>query len=74
GDMVMDMFAGRLQAKVIRVDATEQFMGKLAGVSDPEAKRKIIGGEFVEVFKAEAAKLKAGDAGHKGATFLAQGT
>ncbi len=70
----MDMFAGRLQAKVIRVDATEQFMGKLAGVSDPEAKRKIIGGEFVEVFKAEAAKLKAGDAGHKGATFLAQGT
>jgi GMP synthase (glutamine-hydrolysing) len=49
-------------------------MGKLAGVSDPEAKRKIIGNEFVEVFKAEAAKLKAGDGGHKGATFLAQGT
>jgi GMP synthase (glutamine-hydrolysing) len=74
GDMVMDMFAGRLHAKVIRVDATEQFMSKLAGVSDPEAKRKIIGGEFVEVFKAEAAKLKASGAGHKGATFLAQGT
>jgi len=74
GKMVMEMFAGRLHAKVIHVDATEQFMGKLAGVSDPEAKRKIIGNEFVEVFKAEAAKLKAGDGGHKGATFLAQGT
>ncbi|MCF8186395.1 MAG: glutamine-hydrolyzing GMP synthase, partial [Sulfuritalea sp.] len=74
GDMVMDMFAGRLHVKVIRVDATDQFMGHLAGVSDPEAKRKIIGREFVEVFKAEAAKLKAGDGGHKGATFLAQGT
>lgn len=74
GDMVMDMFAGRLHAKVIRVDATEQFMHKLAGVNDPEAKRKIIGGEFVAVFKAEAAKLKAGDTNAKGATFLAQGT
>ncbi len=74
GKMVMEMFAGKLHAHVIHVDATEQFMGKLAGVSDPEAKRKIIGREFVEVFKAEAAKLKAGDAGHKGATFLAQGT
>ncbi len=74
GKMVMEMFAGRLHARVIHVDATAQFMGKLAGVSDPEAKRKIIGKEFVEVFKAEAAKLKAGDGGHKGATFLAQGT
>ena len=74
GDMVMEMFKGKLHANVIRVDAADQFMGKLAGVSDPEAKRKIIGGEFVEVFKAEAAKLKAGDQGHKGATFLAQGT
>jgi len=74
GKMVMEMFAGRLHANVIHVDASAQFMGKLAGVSDPEAKRKIIGKEFVEVFKAEAAKLKAGDKGHKGATFLAQGT
>ena len=74
GDMVMEMFKGKLHANVIRVDAADQFMGKLAGVGDPEAKRKIIGGEFVEVFKAEAAKLKAGDQGHKGATFLAQGT
>ncbi|MDD2693005.1 MAG: glutamine-hydrolyzing GMP synthase [Simplicispira sp.] len=74
GDMVMEMFAGKLHAKVIRVDASDLFLGKLAGVSEPEAKRKIIGGLFVDVFKAEAAKLKAGGAGHKGATFLAQGT
>ena len=74
GDMVMDMFVGKLHAKVIRVDAAEQFLGHLKGVSEPEQKRKIIGREFVEVFKAEAAKLKAGGSGHKGATFLAQGT
>ena len=74
GDMVMDMFAGRLHVNVIRVDASAQFMGHLSGVSEPEAKRKIIGREFVEVFKAEAAKLKAGDGGHKGAKWLAQGT
>lgn len=74
GKMVMEMFAGQLHARVIHVDATAQFMGQLTGVSDPEAKRKIIGREFVEVFKAEAAKLKAGTGGHKGATFLAQGT
>ncbi|MGA0940736.1 MAG: glutamine-hydrolyzing GMP synthase [Burkholderiaceae bacterium] len=74
GDMVMDMFAGKLHARVIRVDASELFLGQLAGVDDPEKKRKIIGGLFVDVFKAEAAKLKAGDGGHKGATFLAQGT
>jgi GMP synthase (glutamine-hydrolysing) len=74
GDMVMDMFAGKLHAKVIRVDASTMFLGKLAGLSEPEQKRKIIGGLFVDVFKAEAAKLKASGAGHKGATFLAQGT
>ncbi len=67
GKMVMEMFAGRLHAKVIHVDATDQFMGMLAGVSDPEAKRKIIGREFVEVFQAEAKKLA-------NAKFLAQGT
>ena len=72
GDMVMDMFVGQLQAKVIRVDASELFLGKLAGVSDPEAKRKIIGSEFVTVFKQEAAKLVG--AGAKGAKWLAQGT
>ena len=74
GDMVMDMFEGKLHAKVIRVDASELFLGQLAGVTDPEKKRKIIGGLFVDVFKAEAAKLKAAGNGAKGATFLAQGT
>ena len=74
GDAVMEMFVGKLHAKVIRVDAADLFLGKLSGVTDPEAKRKIIGGLFVDVFKAEAAKLKAGQGGHKGATFLAQGT
>ena len=69
--MVMEMFAGRLHAKVVHVDAAEQFLGQLAGVTDPEAKRKIIGREFVEVFQREAAKLKG--AGH-GAKWLAQGT
>jgi len=67
GAMVMEMFAGRLHAKVIHVDASEQFLGHLKGVSDPEAKRKIIGREFVEVFQAEAKKLKS-------ARWLAQGT
>lgn len=74
GDMVMDMFEGKLHAKVIRVDAAELFLGQLAGVTDPEKKRKIIGGLFVDVFKAEAGKLKAAGNGVKGATFLAQGT
>jgi GMP synthase (glutamine-hydrolysing) len=74
GDMVMDMFVGKLHAKVIRVDAAEQFLGHLAGVSDPEAKRKIIGREFVEVFKAEAGKLTASGASKNGAKWLAQGT
>ena len=83
GDMVMDMFVGKLHAKVIRVDAAEQFLGHLKGVTDPEAKRKIIGREFVEVFKAQASVLSASSAiknrvddGRtvKGATFLAQGT
>jgi GMP synthase (glutamine-hydrolysing) len=67
GDMVMEMFAGNLGVKVIRVDAVSQFMDKLAGVTDPEAKRKIIGGEFVEVFDVESAKLV-------NAKWLAQGT
>jgi len=67
GKMVMEMFVGRLHAKVIHVDATAQFMGMLEGVADPEAKRKIIGKEFVEVFQAEAKKLA-------NAKWLAQGT
>ncbi|NMG47076.1 glutamine-hydrolyzing GMP synthase [Azoarcus communis] len=67
GQMVMDMFAGRLHAKVVHVDAAAQFMGHLKGVTDPEQKRKIIGREFVEVFQAEAKKLS-------NAKWLAQGT
>ena len=74
GDMVMDMFAGKLHARVVRVDASQLFLDALKGVNDPEQKRKIIGRLFVDVFKAEAEKLKAGGAGHKGASFLAQGT
>jgi GMP synthase (glutamine-hydrolysing) len=66
-ESVMAMFAGRLHAKVVHVDAGAQFMGKLAGVADPEAKRKIIGAEFVEVFQHEARKLA-------NAKWLAQGT
>ena len=67
GDMVMEMFARHLGVKVIRVDAIDAFMGKLAGIDDPERKRKIIGKEFVEVFQREAKKLPA-------AKWLAQGT
>ena len=74
GQMVMDMFAGRLHAKVIHVQAQDQFMGHLKGVSDPEQKRKIIGREFVEVFQAQANQLKAAGGGVKGAKWLAQGT
>ncbi len=67
GKMVMEMFGKNLGVKVIHVDATAQFMGHLEGVTDPEAKRKIIGREFVEVFQAESAKLS-------NAKWLAQGT
>jgi GMP synthase (glutamine-hydrolysing) len=74
GDMVMDMFVGKLHAKVVRADCSAQFLGHLAGVSDPETKRKIIGREFVEVFKAEAGKLIASGASKNGAKWLAQGT
>jgi len=74
GQMVMDMFAGRLHAKVVHVQAAGQFLGHLKGVTDPEQKRKIIGREFVEVFQAEANKLKAANAQAKGAKWLAQGT
>ena len=66
-DQVMQTFADHLHIKVIHVDASDEFLKHLAGVSDPEAKRKIIGREFVEVFQREAAKLP-----H--AKWLAQGT
>jgi GMP synthase (glutamine-hydrolysing) len=71
GRLVMEMFAGRLHAKVIAVDASAQFLQHLAGVTDPEAKRKIIGREFVEVFQSEAEKLKRAGGGVR---WLAQGT
>ncbi|MEN9784043.1 MAG: synthase [Pseudomonadota bacterium] len=64
---VMDTFGRNLGVKVIHVDARDQFMNHLAGVTDPEQKRKIIGREFVEVFQAESAKLP-------NAKWLAQGT
>ena len=67
GDQVMKIFADHLGVKVIRVNAEERFLSALRGVSDPEAKRKIIGRLFVEVFEEESAKLQ-------GIDFLAQGT
>jgi GMP synthase (glutamine-hydrolysing) len=67
GDQVMEMFAKNMGVKVIRADAEDLFIGKLAGEADPEKKRKIIGNTFIEVFDAEAAKLK-------DVNFLAQGT
>ncbi|VCU72331.1 GMP synthase [glutamine-hydrolyzing] [Pigmentiphaga humi] len=67
GEQVMQTFAENMGLKIVHVDATADFMGKLAGVADPEAKRKIIGKEFVEVFQREAGRLK-------GAKWLAQGT
>jgi GMP synthase (glutamine-hydrolysing) len=67
GVQVMDTFTRNLGVKVIHVDATNQFMGHLKGISDPEQKRKIIGREFVEIFQAEAKKLP-------NAKWLAQGT
>ncbi|MFA9486843.1 glutamine-hydrolyzing GMP synthase [Moraxella haemolytica] len=67
GDQVMQMFADNMGIRVIRADAEERFLNALAGVTDPEAKRKIIGREFIEVFSEEARKLD-------GIKFLAQGT
>lgn len=67
GDQVMDMFAKNMGVKVIRADAEELFLGKLKGVSDPEAKRKVIGNTFIDVFDEEATKLK-------DVKWLAQGT
>jgi GMP synthase (glutamine-hydrolysing) len=67
GDQVMAMFAQHMGIKVIRVDAEARYLAALAGVNDPEAKRKIIGGLFVEIFDEEAGKLT-------DAKWLAQGT
>ena len=67
GDQVMEMFARNMGVRVLRVDAQERFLSRLAGVADPERKRKIIGNTFIEVFDAEAARLE-------GVKWLAQGT
>lgn len=67
GDMVMEMFAKNMGVKVIRADAEERFLSQLAGVSDPEQKRKIIGRVFIEVFNSESSKLD-------NIKWLAQGT
>ena len=66
-EQVIAVFRDQLKANLIYIDATDRFLDKLAGVADPEAKRKVIGGEFIRVFEEEARKLKDID-------FLAQGT
>ena len=66
-ESVVKVFRDQLHANLVYVDAAERFLGKLAGVADPEQKRKIIGGEFIRVFEEEARKLE-------GIDFLGQGT
>lgn len=66
-ESVVEVFKNQMDANLIYVDASERFLGKLAGVADPEEKRKIIGAEFIRVFEEEARKLE-------GIDFLAQGT
>ena len=66
-ESVVKVFRDELHANLIYVDASERFLGKLAGLADPEQKRKIIGGEFIRVFEEEARKLE-------GIDFLGQGT
>lgn len=67
GDQVMDMFAKNMGVKVIRADAEERFLSRLAGVDDPEQKRKLIGNTFIEVFDDEAGRIR-------DVKWLAQGT
>ena len=66
-EQVIEVFKNQMNANLIYVDATDRFLDKLAGVADPEKKRKIIGAEFIDVFAEEASKLE-------GIEFLAQGT
>ena len=66
-EQVIEVFRHQMDANLVYVDAVDRFLDKLAGVSDPEAKRKIIGGEFIRVFEEEARK-------QEGIEFLAQGT
>ena len=56
-EQVIEVFGKQLDANLIYIDATDRFLDKLAGVSEPEKKRKIIGGEFIEVFNEEAKKV-----------------
>ena len=67
GETVMEMFAQNMGVKVIRANAQEKFLNRLVGVSDPEAKRKVIGNTFIEIFDAESNKIE-------NVNFLAQGT
>ena len=66
-EQVIDVFRNQMNANLVYVDATDRFLGKLEGVSDPEQKRKIIGAEFITVFEEEARKIE-------GVKFLGQGT
>ncbi len=66
-ESVVEVFKNQLNANLVYVDATDRFLGKLEGVADPEAKRKIIGEEFIRVFEEEARKVE-------GVDFLGQGT
>lgn len=66
-EQVVDVFRNQMNANLVYVDATDRFLGKLEGVSDPEEKRKVIGAEFIAVFEEEARKLD-------GVRFLGQGT
>ncbi len=66
-EQVVEVFRGQMKANLVYVDAVDRFLDKLAGVSDPETKRKIIGAEFIRVFEEEARK-------QEGIEFLAQGT
>lgn len=66
-EQVIEVFRNQMDANLIYIDATDRFLDLLAGVDEPERKRKIIGGEFIKVFDEEARKLE-------GITFLAQGT
>ena len=66
-EQVIEVFRNQMDANLVYIDATDRFLDLLAGVSDPEKKRKIIGGEFIKVFDEEASKLE-------GIEFLAQGT
>jgi GMP synthase (glutamine-hydrolysing) len=74
GEQVVAAFRDHFKVPLVAVDASDRFLGRLAGVSDPERKRKIIGAEFIRVFEEEAARLTTGFAGGAHVRFLVQGT